>query len=147
MIEWSSSAPMERIVVDNRYALTAFLGGGGMARVYLARDEELRRDVALKLLSQEYAEDAVFVKLFKRESRSAATLLPPTVVQRYDARRSAAGRPNKGREYVPGGPLKEPLAGKGPLEADEATRLASQVAQALRAAHERGIVHRDVKSR
>src|SRR5918995_5307010 len=147
MIEWSSSAPMERIVVDNRYSLTDFLGGGGMARVYLARDEELRRDVALKLLRQEYAEDEVFVKLFRRESRSAATLIHPNVVQLYDARRSADGRHYIVMEYVPGGTLKERLANEGPLEADEAPRLASQVAQALRAAHVRGIVHRDVKSR
>ena len=138
---------MERIVVDNRYALTDFLGGGGMARVYLARDEELRRDVALKLLRQEYAEDEVFVKLFRRESRSAATLIHPNVVQLYDARRSADGRHYIVMEYVSGGTLKERLANEGPLEADEATRLASQVAQALRAAHVRGIVHRDVKSR
>ena len=138
---------MERIVVDNRYSLTDFLGGGGMARVYLARDEELRRDVALKVLRPEYAEDEVFVKLFKRESRSAATLIHPNVVQLYDARRSADGRHYIVMEYVSGGTLKERFASEGPLETDEATRLASQVAQALRAAHERGIVHRDVKSR
>ena len=138
---------MERIVVDNRYALTDFLGGGGMARVYLARDEELRRDVALKLLRQEYAEDEVFLQLFRRESRSAATLSHPNVVQVYDARRSADGRHYIAMEYVSGGTLKERLAREGSLEPDEAARLTSQVAQALRAAHERGIVHRDVKSR
>jgi tRNA A-37 threonylcarbamoyl transferase component Bud32 len=147
MIEWSFSAPMERIVVDNRYVLMDFLGGGGMARVYLARDEDLRRDVALKLLRQEYAEDEVFLKLFRRESRSAATLSHPNVVQVYDARRSADGRHYIVMEYVSGGTLKERLSREGPLEPDEAARLASQVAQALRTAHERGVVHRDVKSR
>ncbi len=137
---------MDRPLFDERYEILRRLGGGGMAEVHLARDEDLRRDVALKLLRQEYADDEVFLKLFRREARSAATLSHPNVVQVYDARRSADGRQYIVMEYVTGGTLKQRLAREGPLKPDEAVRLASHIAQALRAAHERGVVHRDVKS-
>ena len=117
-----------------------------MAEVHLARDEHLGRDVALKVLKGRLAEDEVFLKRFLREARSAATLNHPNVVQVYDQRRSEDGRYYIAMEYMPGGTLKERIAREGALDPAEAAGLASQVAEALRAAHERGIVHRDVKS-
>jgi len=102
--------------------------------------------VALKILKEWLAEDEVFLKRFLREARSAATLNHPNVVQVYDQRRSGDGSYYIAMEYVPGGTLKERIAREGPLNSVEAARLGTQVAEALQAAHARGIVHRDVKS-
>ena len=132
--------------VDGRYEILRPLGGGGTAEVYLARDEHLGRTVALKLLREEHAGNEAFVERFRREARSAATLNHPNVVQVYDGRRSEDGRYFIAMEYVPGGTLKDRILREGPLDPGEAIRLASQVAEALQAAHEAGVVHRDVKS-
>ena len=137
---------MGRTFFDGRYEIIRPLGDGGMAEVYLARDEVLGRDVALKILKEWLAEDEVFLERFRREARSAATLNHPNVVQVYDQRRSGEGRYYIVMEHVPGGTLKDRIANEGPLDPAEATRLASQVAEALRVAHEAGVVHRDVKS-
>ncbi len=117
-----------------------------MAEVHLARDEVLGRDVALKTLRDRLAEDGVFLERFRREARSAATLNHPNVVGVYDQRRSEDGTYYIAMEHVPGGTLKDRILKEGPLDPDEAARIGAQVAEALRAAHERGIVHRDVKS-
>ena len=137
---------MGRAFFDGRYEILRPLGEGGMAEVYLARDEVLGRDVALKMLKEWLAEDEMFLERFRREARNAATLNHPNVVQIYDQRRSGEGRYYIVMEHVPGGTLKDRIAGEGPLDPAEAARLASQVAEALRAAHETGLVHRDVKS-
>jgi len=132
-------------VLGNRYVRSALLGGGGMAKVFLAHDRILDRDVALKVLREQYAEDGEFVERFRREATSVATLNHPNVVQVYDQGRSEDGRYYIAMEYVPGGTLKDRLDREGTLDPAEAARLASQIAEALQAAHERGIVHRDVK--
>jgi hypothetical protein len=88
----------------------------------------------------------MFVKRFLREARAAATLNHPNVVQVYDQRRSKDGRYYIAMEYVPGGTLKQRLAQEGALDPAEAARLGAQVAEALQAAHARGVIHRDVKS-
>ncbi len=78
---------MERtrqILVDDRYALIELLGSGGMAQVYLAHDEVLDRNVALKILRDQYAESEEFVERFKREAKSVAGLAHPNVIQVYD---------------------------------------------------------------
>jgi serine/threonine-protein kinase len=116
-----------------------------MAEVFLAHDRILRRDLALKILREGYARDAGFVSRFWREAVSAAALNHPNVVQVYDQGRSEDGRLYIAMEHVPGGNLKDLITRRGPLDPAEAARLASQVAEALGAAHERGIVHRDVK--
>jgi serine/threonine protein kinase len=113
--------------------------------VFLARDRILGRDLALKVLREDYAEDAGFVSRFRREAQSAASLNNPHVVQVYDQGRSEDGRLYIAMEHVPGGSLKDLITKRGALEPAEAALLASQVADALGAAHERGIVHRDVK--
>jgi serine/threonine-protein kinase len=116
-----------------------------MAQVFLAHDRILGRDLALKVLREHYAKDAQFVERFRREAQSAAALNHPNVVQVYDQGRFEDGRYYIAMEYVPGGNLKDRIDRTGPLDPVEATRFASQIAEALRVAHERGKVHRDIK--
>ena len=136
---------MEPTVLDNRYAVSSLLGGGGMGRVFLARDRVLDRDVALKVLRDQYAQDEEFVGRFEHEAKAAASLNYPHIVQVYDLGTAADGTYYIAMEYVGGGTLKDRILKGGPLEAAEAVRLASQVADALGVAHARGIVHRDIK--
>jgi serine/threonine-protein kinase len=136
---------VEQIVVDNRYALARPLGGGGMAKVYLAHDEVLDRNVAIKLLREQYADDEEFVERFKREAQSAAALTHPNIVSIFDRGRSEGGDYYIAMEYVPGGTLKERLVRHGALSPGVAAGVAEQIADALAAAHEKGVVHRDIK--
>jgi serine/threonine protein kinase len=134
-----------KTVMDNRYDVGRTLGSGGMGEVFLARDRVLGRDVALKVLRTQYAGDREFAERFKREARSAASLSHPNIVQVYDRGDTEEGASYIAMEYVPGGTLKEKIVGDGPLGAREAAALGAQVAEALGAAHERGMVHRDIK--
>ncbi len=136
---------MEQVLVDDRYTLVELLGDGGMAQVYLAHDEVLDRDVALKILREQYAKDEGFVERFKREAQSAAGLSHPNIVQVYDRGCSEDGSYYIAMEYVRGGTLKDRISRERALEPREAAAVAAQISEALRAAHERGIVHRDVK--
>ena len=104
---------MPETVVHGRYSILRTLGGGGMARVYLAHDEVLGRDVAIKILRDQYAEDAEFVERFKREARSAASLSHPNIVSVYDRGVAEDGTSYIAMEYVPGGNLKERISRKG----------------------------------
>jgi serine/threonine protein kinase len=113
--------------------------------VFLARDRVLGRDVALKVLRKQYAGDDEFAERFRREAMSAASLSHPNIVQVYDRGETEEGASYIAMEYVPGGTLKERILREGPLEAAEAAGLGAQVAEALGAAHDRGLVHRDVK--
>jgi tRNA A-37 threonylcarbamoyl transferase component Bud32 len=134
-------------MVDNRYTRTRPLGSGGMADVYLAHDEVLDRDVALKVLKDKYAKNEEFVERFKREARSAAALSHPNIVSVYDWGCSEDEMYYIAMEYVSGGTLKDRVLGEGALDPDAATKFASQIAQALGHAHEHGVIHRDIKSR
>ena len=136
---------MQETVVNNRYSIVSALGGGGMAKVYLAHDEILDRDVALKVLREQFAEDEEFVERFKREAQSAAALSHPNIVQVYDRGKAGDGASYIAMEYVPGGTLKERISWSGLLDPEAAVSLTLQIAEALSAAHERGIVHRDIK--
>jgi serine/threonine protein kinase len=138
---------MAQTIVDNRYTRTRPLGSGGMAEVYLAHDEVLDRDVALKILKDKYAGNEEFVRLFRREARSAARLNHPSIVSVYDQGRSEDGTYYIAMEYVSGGTLKDRILKEGTLDPDTATKFASQIAQALGHAHEHGVIHRDIKSR
>jgi eukaryotic-like serine/threonine-protein kinase len=131
--------------LGGRYLLSGLLGAGGMAEVFLAHDRMLGRDLALKVLMEHYAKDERFVGRFWREAQSAAALNHPNVVQIYDQGRADDGRYYIAMEYVPGGSLKDLILRRGPIGPSEAARLASQVAEALHAAHRCGIVHRDIK--
>jgi hypothetical protein len=134
-----------KTIVDDRYDVGRGLGSGGMGEVFLARDRVLRRDVALKVLRRQYAGDSEFAERFLREARSAASLSHPNIVQVYDRGETEDGASYIAMEYVPGGTLKEKISREGPLAAREAAALGAQVAEALGAAHDRGMVHRDIK--
>jgi serine/threonine-protein kinase len=134
-----------RTVLDKRYDVVRPLGSGGMGEVYLARDRVLGRDVALKVLRKQYAGDDEFAERFKREAMSVASLSHPNIVQVYDRGETEEGSSYIAMEYVPGGTLKERISREGSLEAADAAGLGAQVAEALGAAHDRGMVHRDIK--
>ena len=131
--------------INGRYVTSELLGGGGMAQVFLARDEVLERDVAVKVLREQYAEDEEFVERFRREALRVASLSHPNIVQVYDRGVSEDGRYYIAMEYVPGGTLKERIVRDGPMPSGTALAVAVQIAEALGAAHERGLIHRDVK--
>ena len=131
--------------INDRYVVLRPLGGGGMAEVFLAHDELLERDVALKVLRGQYAENAEFVERFRREATGVASLSHPNVVQVYDRGVSQDGRYYIAMEYVPGGTLKDRIERDGPLPPATALAVAVQIAGALGAAHGRGLIHRDVK--
>jgi Protein kinase domain len=126
------------------YRIDRVLGRGGMSVVYLAHDPRLKRNVALKLLSPDLAEDDVFRARLLRESQLAASLDHPNVVPVYES-----GEVDRllyiAMRYVPGTDLRALLRVEGGLAPDRALTLVDQVASALDAAHERGLVHRDVK--
>ena len=131
-------------VGGGRYRLERPLGHGGMATVYLGRDSELDRLVAVKVLAESLAGDEAFRRRFLREARLAARLSHPNVVGVYDAGEDAAG-PFIVMEYVEGRTLAELLGERGRLPADEAVALGLQACHGLEHAHEAGLVHRDVK--
>ena len=126
------------------YRIESLLGRGGMGVVYRALDLALDRNVALKLLAPELAEDVAFRERFHRESRLAAALDHPAIVPIYDAG-EVAGQLYIAMRLVEGTDLKRLLAEGGTLEPERAVELLQPIADALDAAHERGLVHRDVK--
>src|SRR5712691_11240595 len=126
------------------YRIESLLGRGGMGVVYRARDLALERNVALKLLAPELAQDVRFRERFLRESRLAASLDHPAIIPIYDAG-EVAGQLYIAMRLVEGTDLKRLLAEEGALQPEHALALLEQVADALDAAHERGLVHRDVK--
>ncbi|MGI9049075.1 MAG: Stk1 family PASTA domain-containing Ser/Thr kinase, partial [Rubrobacteraceae bacterium] len=132
-------------LVDNRYRIVKPLGSGGMADVYLAHDNVLDRDVALKVMSGRYAEDEEFVERFRREAQSAAALSHPNIVSIYDRGVSEDGTYYIAMEYLSGGTLKDRILNRGALPPRTAAAVAMQMAEALQAAHKSGVIHRDIK--
>ena len=132
-------------LVDNRYRLRQPLGSGGMADVFLAHDDILDRDVALKVMSGRYAGDDEFVERFRREAQSAAALSHPNIVSIFDRGEADDGTYYIAMEYLPGGTLKDRILKRGALPPRTAAAVALQIAEALRAAHERDVIHRDIK--
>ena len=117
-----------------------------MAEVFLAYEEVLERDVALKILKEQYADDEGFVERFRREARSAASLNHPNIVHIYDWGGTENGEAYYlAMEYAPGGTLEDAILEDGALPPCTAAEVASQIAEALRFAHERGVIHRDIK--
>jgi serine/threonine-protein kinase len=128
----------------SRYRIVRKLGSGGMGDVYLAEDSTLDRPVALKLLPDGLADEEERVYRFKQEAFAASRLNHPNILTVYEAG-SWEGRHFIATEFVDGRTLREVLRDAGRLPADEAIAIAVQVAAALAAAHDAGIVHRDVK--
>ena len=134
----------EGMFIQGRYEIVGKIGTGGMADVYKARDHKLNRFVAVKVLKAEFREDKAFITKFRAEAQAAAGLAHPNIVNIYDVGEE------KGvyfivMELVEGITLKEYIAKKGRLAVREATSIAIQVSQGLEAAHNSGIIHRDVK--
>jgi serine/threonine-protein kinase len=130
--------------IGDRYQLTSRIAAGGMGEVWAAHDVVLDREVAVKLLRREYADDAGFVERFRAEARHAASLSHHGIASVYDYG-EFDGSAYLVMELVPGEPLSAILARRGALPAAEAVPLLQQAAQALQAAHTAGLVHRDVK--
>jgi serine/threonine protein kinase len=134
--------------LNGRYRLEARIGAGGMSTVYLAVDETLQRQVAIKLMNREVASDSDQLERFRREARAVAQLSHPHIVGVIDAgddQDPAHPRPYIVLEYVEGETLKERIRRQGRLPVAEAVAYAIEIARALGAAHARHIVHRDVK--
>jgi serine/threonine-protein kinase len=133
-------------LIGGRYRLIAPLGEGGMATLWRAMDEQLDREVAVKLLRPQFGNDPGFAARFKQEARSAGSLSHPNIVSVYDYGTDAeTGGQFIVMQLIDGEDLAAILEKRGPLKADDAVRIAIGVAAALEAAHRRGIVHRDVK--
>jgi serine/threonine protein kinase len=126
------------------YRIERYIGRGGMGVVYLAQHQHLGRRVALKLLAPELADNESFRERFVRESRVAAKVDHPNVIPIYEAN-EVDGVYFIAMRYVDGVDLREILRTAGPLSLERALSMLTQVAGALDAAHEQGLVHRDVK--
>jgi serine/threonine protein kinase len=125
------------------HEITALLGKGGMGEVYRARDLKLKREVAIKILPDEFSRDADRVVRFQREAEVLASLNHPNIAAIHDLEETKGIR-YLVLELVEGETLAERIA-RGPIPADEALSIAIQICEALDAAHEKGIIHRDLK--
>ena len=139
---------MDKIILDNRYEIIQQIGVGGMAKVYKAKDRLLDRFVAIKVLKEQYAEDDEFLKKFNNEAQSAAKLNHINIVNVYDIGQDLY----EGKkiyyivmEYVEGETLKDLIDSEGQLSNHDIIDYSVQIAQALKSAHNSGIIHRDIK--
>lgn len=131
-------------ILAGRYEIIEKVGEGGMAYVFKARDNLLNRYVAVKILKDEFSKDEVFVKRFRTEAQSAASLIHPNIVSVFDVGE------DKGISYIvmellESKTLKDYIEEKGPLSSEITLKIAAQIASALEAAHKAHIVHRDIK--
>ncbi len=131
-------------IIDGRYRVISRLGSGGMADVYLAEDQLLGRQVAVKVLHHHFAEDQEFVERFRREASSAAALSHPNIVAIFD-RGEWNGTYYIAMEYVAGRSLKAIVREQGALDPASAIEIVVQILRAARFAHRRGVIHRDLK--
>ena len=138
---------MDKIIgrkLDGRYEITELIGIGGMAEVYKAVDLLENRTVAVKILKNEYADNDDFVRRFRNESKAIAVLSHPNIVKIYDV-----GFSDKIQfivmEYIDGITLKEFMEQQGALKWKDSVHFITQILRALQHAHDRGIVHRDIK--
>jgi len=125
------------------YQITSQLGRGGMGEVYQAKDQVLGRDVAIKVLPDEFAKDADRVARFQREAKVLASLNHPNIAAIHGLEESS-GIQFLVLELVEGQTLADRIKA-GPIPVEESLKLALQIAEALEAAHEKGVIHRDLK--
>ncbi|WP_413301371.1 Stk1 family PASTA domain-containing Ser/Thr kinase [Bacillus sp. 1P10SD] len=130
--------------LSGRYKILDMVGGGGMANVYLAHDMILDRDVAVKMLRLDFANDEEFIRRFRREAQSATSLAHPNIVSIYDV-----GEENDlyyiVMEYVDGQTLKQYIQQNSPLKVEDAIGIMRQLTSAISHAHQNHIIHRDIK--
>ena len=130
--------------INDRYQIIRSIGEGGMANVYLAHDTILDRNVAVKILRGDLAEDEKFVKKFQREANAAATIIHPNVVEMYDV-----GKDDDNyfivMEYIDGLTLKNLIKKRGALTLPEVIDIMLQLTSAIECAHDKYIIHRDIK--
>ncbi len=135
---------MNGTTLGGRYELIEIVGEGGMSTVFKARDKILDRIVAVKILKDEFSKDKGFVEKFKTEALSAASISHPNIVNIYDV-----GQENDVHyivmEYVDGTTLKDIIRKRAPLPVEEAVNIAIMVCDGVHHAHEKGIIHRDIK--
>jgi serine/threonine-protein kinase len=127
----------------NHCQVSEKLGAGGMGAVYRARDQKLGRDVAIKVLPEEFARDADRVARFQREAKLLASLNHPNIAAIHGLEESE-GTNFLVLELVEGETLSDRIK-RGPIPVEESLKLALQIAEALEAAHEKGVIHRDLK--
>ena len=130
-------------VLGGRYQLGAMIGTGGMADVYIAQDQRLSREVAVKILRSDLAKDSTFVARFRKEAKAAAGLNHPGIVAVYDSGEEPA--PYIVMELVSGHTLRELIHDGERLPLDRALEIGAGILAALDYSHQRGIVHRDIK--
>lgn len=130
--------------ISGRYKLLKYIGGGGMANVYLARDIILERDVAVKILRLDFANNDDFIRRFHREAQSATSLSHPNIVDIYDVGEEGSIYYIV-MEYVDGQTLKQFIQQNSPVSVDQAVDIMLQITSAIRHAHDNNIIHRDIK--
>ncbi len=135
---------LEGRTLNDRYQVKKLVGGGGMANVYLGNDLILDREVAIKVLRLEYANDDEFIKRFHREAQAATSLSHPNIVSIYDI-----GEEDQiyymVMEYIDGMTLKQYIQLHAPIELEEVLDIMAQISSAIGHAHDNGIIHRDIK--
>ena len=130
-------------IIKERYEIVEILGEGGMAFVYKARDKQLQRYVAIKTLKPNYVNQEKFVDRFRREAQTAANLNHPNIVQIFDW--GIDDEPYFVMEYIEGNTLTSIISGNRTVGLNDILYIGSQVANGLKEAHKRGLVHRDIK--
>ncbi|MFI6579078.1 Stk1 family PASTA domain-containing Ser/Thr kinase [Nocardiopsis sp. NPDC050513] len=143
-MDMTTSDPLVGATLDRRYFVESRIAGGGMATVYVAHDLRLDRRLALKVMHPSLAQDPTFVQRFINEAHSVAKLSHPNVVQVFDQGEDQ-GHVFLAMEYVPGSTLRDRLKSAGRLGTREALHVMASVLAALGAAHQAGMIHRDVK--
>ncbi|SEM46701.1 serine/threonine protein kinase [Mesobacillus persicus] len=131
-------------IISGRYKVLNVIGGGGMANVYLAHDKILDRDVAVKMLRLDFANDDEFIRRFHREAQSATSLAHPNIVSIYDVGEEA-DLYYIVMEYVSGQTLKQYIQQNAPVQVDKALDIMKQLTSAIAHAHQNQIIHRDIK--
>ncbi|MGH8968925.1 MAG: serine/threonine protein kinase [Actinomycetes bacterium] len=135
--------PATGVLLGERYLLTDRIAGGGMGEVWRASDQVLGREVAVKVLRREYADDPTFLERFRGEARHTAGLSHPGIATVYDYGEDDS--PYLVMEHVPGEPLSAVISRHGAMAPERVLDMVGQSALALQAAHDAGVIHRDVK--
>ncbi len=137
--------PLLGQLIDDRYEIVEWVGEGGMGRVYRVRHRILARELAIKVLRADLADDSALVARFEREARAAATIAHPNVVKIVDFGVLPTQQPYFVMEWIPGATLGRILIREGSLPLQRGLAIARQIAAGLGAAHQAGVVHRDLK--